>query len=38
MKKPKSILIKTGSVDQFFDTLKSTMRAADKGKRLKPVT
>lgn len=36
MKKPKSILIKTGSIDQFFDNLKNTMRAADKGKRIKP--
>jgi predicted transcriptional regulator len=36
MKKLKSILIKTDSADQFFDNLKNTMRASDKGKRLKP--
>lgn len=29
MKNSKNILIKTGSVDQFFDNLKSTMRAVD---------
>jgi|GEM_PF-3312287 len=35
MKKLKRVLIKTGSIDQFFDNLKNTMRAADKGRRLK---
>ena len=35
MKNSKSILIKTGSVDQFFADLKSTMRAADEGKPIK---
>lgn len=36
MKKQKSILIKTGSIDQFFDNLKNTMRVVDQGKRIKP--
>jgi predicted transcriptional regulator len=31
MSKPKSILIKTGSVDEFFDRLRNTARSIDKG-------
>ncbi len=36
MKKQKSILIKTGSVEGFFENLKKNMRAADQGKPIKP--
>lgn len=36
MKKLKSILVKTGSIDQFFDHVKSVMKTADKGRRIRP--
>jgi len=36
MKKQKSITIKTGTVDEFMNRVKSVMRAADKGEPIKP--
>ncbi len=36
MKKPKSITIKTGTVDEFMAYAKNVMRAADKGEPIKP--
>ena len=36
MKKSKSVLVKTGSVENFMDNVKNIMRTADKGERIKP--
>jgi predicted transcriptional regulator len=36
MKKPKSITVKTGTVDEFMAHVKNVMHAADKGEPIKP--